>query len=281
MPNKSFSIYSSENFTIEESDQLIIEVANSHLACVVTKENNTVISACELFTFAEGEGEKLDILFNDISQQSRILSCNPVSAKIYINNEFCVPVPIFKFNKEIAAEYLHLVFGENVYSKIHFEHIPVEPGVMNVYRVNENLFNYLNQRFINATFHHSYSNIIRRVAGNTSVLPNEFIAVQFYNTFLIAAVMKNGVLQLIQTFAYETPQDVMYFLLNIINRLELLGENLMIKISGMIDVDFKLYRELITYFKKVMIENETVPAALPELGEHPLHYFTPFFNLAL
>jgi hypothetical protein len=281
MPNKRFSIFSSEGFTVEESDQLIIEIANSHLACVVTKDNKRVIAACELFTFTEGEVEKLHQLFTDISRDSKILSSTPASAKIYINNEFCIPVPIFKFSREIAAEYLNLVYGEDLSSKINFQHIPVEPGMMNVYRVKENVYNYLDQRFNKATFHHSYTNIIRRVTSNANLVSDEFIAVQFYDTFLIAAVMKNGVLQMIQTFVYETPEDVLYYLLNVTHRFELFSHTLTIKISGMIDLDFKLYRELITYFKKVIVENETVSASIPELGEHPLHYFTPFFNLAL
>lgn len=281
MPNKSFSIYSPEEFAVEENDQLILEIAQSHLACIVTKENKTVIAACEFFTFTQDEGSKFDNLFNEITRQSKILSRTQSSVRVYINNEYCIPVPIFNFNKDIAAELLEVVYGEDLASAIQFQHVPVEPGIINVYRVRQDVHGYLQRRFQKVTLSHAYSNIIRRATSHTSGHTDELITIQFYNTFMIVVVVKNGGLQLIQTFMYETPEDVLYYLLNITRQFELFSERLTLKISGMIDVEFKLYRELITYFKRIVLENEVGPNAIPDLGEHPVHYFTPFFNLAL
>lgn len=283
MPNKSFSIYSSDDFAVEDGSQLVVEVATSHLACVVTKEreNKRVITAYELFNFNEDEAANFPALFQNVSTQSNILNKQISSSGIYFNNEFCIPVPIFKFNKEIAAEYLNVVFGEDPFSKIQFEHLPIEPGVMNVFRINEDCFNYLNDKFGKVAYHHTYSNIIRRVAYKSFVYPSEFISIQFYNTFMIVIVLKEGNFHLIQSFTYETPEDVLYHLLNITNQLELFSEKLTLQISGMIDLDFQLYRELIKYFKNVMVQNVKSSALLLNINEHPLHYFTPFFNLAL
>lgn len=281
MSNKSFSIYGSEEFAVEDNDQLVIEIAKSHMACIVTKENRKAIAAYELFSFNEDEGKNLNQLFANLAQHSKILSKPTPSVSIYINNELCIPVPIFKFNKEIAAEYLNVVFGEDGFSKNQFEHLPVEPGIMNVYRVNEDYFNFLHQHFTKVNFHHVYSSIIRRLANITSALPAQLIIIQFYNTFMIVVVMKDDNLHLIQTFVYQTPEDVLYYLFNITNQFELYSKSLTIQISGMIDLDFKLYRELITYFKQVIVENVDQSNLALNIGEHPLHYFTPFFNLAL
>lgn len=281
MPNKSFSIYSSDDLTVEDNGQLVIEIAKSHMAFIVRKENKRSIAACEIFTFNEDEGYNLNELFANVSLQSKLISTQTPSASIYINNELCIPVPIFKFNKEIAAEYLNAVFGEDHFSKIQFEHLPVEPGIMNVYRVNEDHFSFLNQQFKKVSFHHVYSNIIRRLANITSGLPAQLITIQFYSTFMIVVVMKDGNLHLIQSFVYETPEDVLYYLLNITNQFQLYDASLTLQISGMIGLDFKLYRELITYFKEVIVENVNESDLLLNTGEHQLHYFTPFFNLAL
>ena len=281
MPNKSFSIYSSDEFTVDDNDQLVIEIAKSHVACIVSRDHQKAIAGYELFTFNEDEASDFPALFANISTQSQILNTQIASPSIYFNDELCLPVPIFKFNKEIAVEYLNVVFGEDPASKIQFEHLPIEPGIMNVFRVNEDCLNYLNVHFSKVTYHHTYSNIIRRLAYKSVGYPPEFISIQFYNTFMVVTVLKEGNLQLIQSFTYETPEDVLYYLLNISKQLELYSEKLTLQISGMIDLDFQLYRELIKFFKNVSVHN-VEPTAMPStVNEHPLHYFTPFFNLAL
>ena len=281
MPNKSFSIYSSGEFAVEEGDQLIIEIAKSHIACIVSKDNPKGITGYELFSFKDDEIASFPALFENVSAHSKILNNPWSSSSIYLNNEFCLPVPIFKFNKDISADYLNVVFGEDSLSKVQFEHLPIEPGIMNVFRINEDWFNYLNTTSSKVTFHHTYSNIIRRLAYKSFVYPSEFISLQFYNTFMIVIVLQDGDFQLIQNFTYETPEDVLYYVLNITKQLKLFSEKLTLEICGMIDLDFQLYRELIKYFKNVMVQNVIASALLVNINEYPLHYFTPFFNLAL
>src|SRR3954471_2333828 len=111
MPNKSFSIYSADDFSVEPGHRLVIEIARSHMACIVRRENKRSIVACELFSYHEDEGGNLDRLFDNITPQSKILTGRAVPVNVYFNNELCIPVPIFKFNKDIAADYLNLVFG--------------------------------------------------------------------------------------------------------------------------------------------------------------------------
>ena len=45
MPNKSFSIYRTEEYRVEEGDLVVVEIANSHLACVVTEGHKKGIRA--------------------------------------------------------------------------------------------------------------------------------------------------------------------------------------------------------------------------------------------
>ncbi|MGI8636230.1 MAG: DUF3822 family protein, partial [Segetibacter sp.] len=210
----------------------------------------------------------------------QLLSIEASSTRVYVNNEYCVPVPIFVFNKEIAAEYLQLACGEVGFSKTLFEHLPIEPGIINTYKIEHDRFDWINRNCKKTTFHHTYSSIIRRISGISSD-NSHLIVVQFYNTFMIAAVVKDGNLQLIQSFVYDKPEDVLYYLLNIAQQFEMFTASLTVQISGMINLEFKLYRELITYFKTVIVENGDEAYAKVNVGEHPVHYFTPFFNLAL
>ncbi|MDQ6814861.1 MAG: DUF3822 family protein, partial [Bacteroidota bacterium] len=271
----------SNEFTVGEHNQLVVEIAKSHMAFIGSKENGKIIVAYELFTFNEEEATDFAKLFAYIKNDSKILDKKYLSSQVYLNHEFCVPIPIFRFNKEISSEYLNVIFGEDLISQIHFEHLPVEPGIMNAFRVNKDCFNLLHTHLSKVTFHHTYSNIIRRVLQRTFVYPSQFVSIQFYNTFMVVIVLKDGMFQLIQNFTYETPADVLYYLLNITEQLEMFSESLTLQISGMIDLDFQLYRELIKYFKHVTVQDVEQSRVALDTNNHPLHYFTPFFNLAL
>jgi hypothetical protein len=281
MPNKSFSIYSADDFTVDEGDQLVIEIAKTHIACLARKGNKKLITGCELFDFSEEEGQDLETLLGKVTQQSKIINTNFASINVFINNQFCIPVPIFKFNREIALEYLNLAFGTDFYAAIQFEHLPVEPGIMNVYRVDRGWYDVLRRQFRKSNIRHTYSTIIRTHLNKKETLSEEFLTVHFYNAFIIVVVLKYGVLHLIQTFAYETPEDVLYHLLNVSTQFGLYKETVTVQISGMIDKHFVLYRELITYFKKVKVEYVDEGHLLLNTGDYPLHYFTPYLNLAL
>lgn len=282
MSNKSFSIYSSKDDTIADiHDRLLLEVGKTHIACINTNEHKKTISAFELFNFTENEAADFSKLFAALSAESKLLDKSYPATQVFINNEFSLLVPVFKFNKEIAADYLNVIFGEDLLSAIHFDHLPIEPGMMNAYRVSKSLINFLHDNFPKVTFRHTYSNIIKTIVSDISAYPAECIYIRFYNTFLIVTVAKDEKLQLIQSFMYEVPEDILYHLLNIAERFGLNRERLILEISGMIDLHFTLYRNLITYFRHVEVQNVHSLKLLPGVKEYPLHYFTPFFNLAL
>lgn len=282
MANKSFSIYSLAEDTIAGADdRIILEVGKTHFAILVKKEQKRSVSAFELFGFTENEAADFPKLFKTIAASSQLLAKSYATAEVFINNELSLLVPIFKFNTQIAADYLDVVFGEDAVAKIQFEHLPIEPGMMNVFRLAKDVTDVFDNNFAKVSIKHTWSNIIKTVISNNSAYPADCIYIRFYITFITVIVIKDKNLQIIQSFVYETPEDVMYHLLNIIARFGLNNNEITLLISGMIDLNFTLYRDLITYFTHVEVQNVNTTNLLLNIKEYPLHYFTPFFNLAL
>jgi hypothetical protein len=106
-------------------------------------------------------------------------------------------------------------------------------------------------------------------------MPSSFIKVQFYKSHIIVAALANRSLQIMQSFPYSTPADVLYNLLNICRQFDLKGA--LLQVSGMIENDSSMLEELNKYFRNIVIEDSTVPEL--EISNHPSHYFTPFFKL--
>ena len=84
---------------------------------------------------------------------------------------------------------------------------------------------------------------------------------------------------MIQSLEYETPEDVLYYLLNIAEQFELSRTDLSLHISGLVDLQYKLFRELTNYFRSITVQNFDRTLLQLEITEFPIHYFTPFFNL--
>lgn len=280
MPAKSFSIYNHEKSGDDSSSNLILEIGNSHIAAVVARPYEKAVAGFELFTFGEREAADFETLFRNVSLNSALLQKTYSATQIYFNNEYSLPVPVSVFDKEIAVDYMNLMFGEDAGYTAKYDYVAISSDIVNVYRIPDDCLAVLHRTFPKITFQHSYSNIIKSVTTAASSYSTEFIAAQFYNTHFIVAVMKNKQLVLIRSFAYENPEDVLYHLLNICNQFEL-ESNLTVQISGMVHPDFHLYRELIRYFKRVEVKNADTSRLLIDVNEYPLHYFTPFFNLAV
>ncbi|HTF29858.1 MAG TPA: hypothetical protein VK625_13485, partial [Flavitalea sp.] len=75
---------------------------------------------------------------------------------------------------------------------------------------------------------------------------------------------------------------VSYYLLSLLDAHDLNHEDVVLKISGLIDEDSILYAELLKYFQHLMWDS--LPAAIDPLGilkEFPGHYFSPLVRMTL
>ena len=94
-------------------------------------------------------------------------------------------------------------------------------------------------------------------------------------------VFKDELLQLAQTFVYSSPEDVLYYLLKICGQLDLRQQEVKIILSGLIEKDSAIYRELYKYF--IHLEFEALPSGIriaEALNEYPDHYFSSISKLA-
>jgi hypothetical protein len=87
---------------------------------------------------------------------------------------------------------------------------------------------------------------------------------------------------LLQTYGYDTPDDVSWHLLDLCSRFNLDNQQVLLRISGLLDEQSVLYQELLKYFLKT--EWEALPGnkSLHKVFEaYPSHYFSPLLNMAL
>lgn len=147
----------------------------------------------------------------------------------------------------------------------------------NVYRIPRDIHTLLQQRFAAGKYWHLYTLLL--IANG--VEGSDVCRVIFYADRIVVSLYSNGQLQLLQTWMYETPEDVAYYLLIICREYHIDQEKISVLVSGLIDEQSALYTELLKYFQYVVpevIPSEQLAADLSD--SFPLHYFSSLVKMA-
>jgi hypothetical protein len=153
--------------------------------------------------------------------------------------------------------------------------------IYNVYRVPREVHSFLQQKFEAGKYWHFYTLLLNSMK-NVSTSDQLLFKVIFYPDRFIVLLIRSGGLLLLNSYAYQTPEDVAYYLLLISKHFDVDRETTTLHISGLIDSESALYNELYKYFQNV--EPEQMPDAIvaPDVAaQFPPHYFSPLVNVAL
>jgi hypothetical protein len=93
-------------------------------------------------------------------------------------------------------------------------------------------------------------------------------------------VVKEGKLHIAQTLYYSSPEDILYYLLKTCNQFSLSRDGIQLFISGLIEKESQLFRELYLNFLNITFREPTWK--IPAYGEkeYPTHFFTALNDLA-
>jgi hypothetical protein len=146
--------------------------------------------------------------------------------------------------------------------------------LVNSYALPQSIFDELQQAFPGASCIHVYTPSLK--VFNEVSADNE-MDVYFVSNCFRVVVKKAQQVQLIQTYTYTSPMDVVYFLLKICTEFGMTQEETAVRLSGFIAEDSPLYKELYNYFLNLQFSSVS-KLTLP-FNDHPAHFFTNLNNL--
>ncbi len=204
------------------------------------------------------------------------------TARVIYNYTESALLPSQLYSSQLEAPLTRVVFGDAERGATRTDTIP-EMNIEHIYRVARDVNMHLEQRFPQAEHRHIYSQMIPLYISGAEVdNETDVIKVEFYSDRFILLIFRNNDLKAINTYLYQTPEDVVYYMLGLCQKLEVDPAAAVTHISGLIDVQSPLFTELNKYFARV------IPEALPEpirqqqlVNEYPDHYFANLMNLAL
>lgn len=267
MLQKTYSIYSDDLNDV----QLFVETGKNHLACWCRKNNDDILRAFEFFQYDTGSAQNFEALINNAKMYSRLLTMPVAGTAFFWNTDEVLCVPKDKNEALFLEQNFELLKGSLPGTTIYSQ--PANNCTV-AWRINTNDQLNANKCFSGALFTHQFAALLPALQPS----PESNIYLFFYPNYFTACLFKHNTLHYINTIKYATPEDVLYFILNVCQQygVEL---NVAIYCGGFINEQSKLYETLYQYLEGFQLLTPAVMQfASDEFKEYPLHYFTPYIN---
>lgn len=176
-----------------------------------------------------------------------------------------VLVPAILNSEAGKDQLLQLVHGPQT-NHVLVKDIVLQQSVVNHYMVDAGIASLLNHRFPKGEWWHVQSLLLTKTAAGEARVTATIIFAEVHIT-----IERNGNWLLLQSYSYHTPEDVLYYILNAMQQLDLTQEETTVYLQGMIDQHSALYDVLYLYILNLRLKDELKFSFPPATDEHPVH----------
>ena len=253
--------------------KLCIEVGQQFLTYTISDLSGRQILDFAFFT-AEQSVDSIEILA--LLQEEKIENTSFDDVVLVHNFAEMVLVPSVIYKPELSTTILETIHGDAVQLDVMEDDVH-QWELHNVYGWKPEVISTVISRFPQARNIQFSSACLRALFKSLSFDKEQWMKVYFYQNTFHVIVLKDNQLQLAQCFNFETPQDIFYHLLNVVDRLKLDLASIFVEVSGLLDANSDTWSEFNKFFVNVSLEE---CPAIDNNGNsselHPSHYFTPF-----
>jgi hypothetical protein len=246
---------------------LAIRIGGHHFSFAITNATATQLYQLAYYSADEINADMLNEIFSAHAELNnsffQILICYDYADSII--------VPSIHYNPDNASLLLNTIHGNTVNNRIVSETV-AGWQIHNVYAVPEEVHEWINRKFPSGKTGHNYSLGIRNIRGSDV---SGYISLDILTNDLSVVAGKEDKLLLAQSFPYSTPADVVYYLLKFCQQFNLSQQNVKLLLSGLIEKNSALYKELHQYFLHIEFRK-----ASWSNDEYPAHFFTSLNDLA-
>ena len=209
-------------------------------------------------------------------EETEVLNTRYYQAAIAYDTDETIQIPSSIYKYEDGQLHLDAVYGKAVHTTVVSENVPGW-NLQNVYRLPASLQSAASWKFLSGKFWGFYSVLLK----DRSSKNKETMIVDFKTDDFSVLIIKENKLVLAKTYSYSSPDDVLYYLLKACQQLGLSQQTVLLSLSGLIEKDSAVYRELYKYFINVEFEQLSGGVKLSsELTDHPEHYYSSISKLA-
>jgi hypothetical protein len=245
------TIQKSNSLNKYSSKALSIQISLSGLSfCILNRQSNSIeYLKSILFDKKATPFDVLERLITTLDTNT-IFEQKFQSVLLIYQNELSICVPKTLFNEDNSADYLK--FNAKILNTdfIAYDEILANNSI-NVFVPYVNINNYIFDRFGVFEYKHASTVLIQTLLQKESKSKNAILYVNVgKNQFEIIAVDK-GELMFYNIFEYQTKEDFIYFILFVVEQLQLNPETVLIKLMGDISKNDEYFEILYKYIRFV------------------------------
>lgn len=264
-PKELFHIKSEQE--VPAQAVLLIRAGAYHLCFAVCNGNGRILHELVYHQSAGWDAEGLDAWLN----QYPVLRQDFFEVHITWDQPAATLIPAAFYRMEEARNVLQQLHGPLPLHDVVSEQVLVWQ-LYCIYAVPVTLREWMQRHFPSAQCRHQYSNALKQPA----LSDGETLLLDFRNGAFSLTAFRQQQLLLARDWEYQSPEDVIYALLRVCNEYAISRETAVLRLSGFIDRDSSLYRELYGYF----LNTEFREAAWQTSDAiYPPHYFTAVNDL--
>lgn len=226
--------------------------------------------------------DRIDTLVRQVLHEHIVL--NPDVHSVYIlyenNVSSLIPVPLFDENE--LSDFSGFSFADKLNHRLMFEKI-VTLESYHLFQVPKTLQAIANELFPrNKSFSHSriFIESLMNIHKNADSHRRVFVNVRKSNVDI--AVLDGNKLQYYNIFQYKSKEDLIYFILFVMDQLNLNPEKTELKLSGTIDKNSKVFEMVHKYVRNLSFQDRSSTLSYSYIfGAVPSHYYFNLFNLPL
>jgi hypothetical protein len=267
--------FSNENTPsiIEGGSKLCIEVGQFHVALTISNISGDLISIFDLYT----SKQKTDAAFLQSVLASEKLEGIQFSDVILIHNQKeMVLVPSSLYKQDMNAVLIDTIHGDHVEYSIAVDDVH-QWELHNVYGTSTDLMRIVLDKYPQTRQVQYMSACLRGIFRTLTEDINQWIKLHVLPSCINLVVLKGEQLQIAKSFYFETPEDIVYHLLNVVDKYGLTASEVVVEVSGLLDSSSATWKELNKYFLNISFEkNPSFTVDNANNADLPSHYFTPF-----
>ena len=259
------------DYIVADRCELVCEVSNEGFSYLIKDSGAKMFIGSGVYHFNNIIGGNYGLALSKIFQQTESLSENYKKVQVIYSFPESVLIPFSLYNSRNNAEVLNMVHGDFTENDAILTDVLLKSKVYNCYRIPSEISREIHNKFPSCEALHQYSFLMNSLLANSNRL-----SVIFYPQKIVLSVEKDGKILLINSFQYKTAEDVSYTLLNICRQFEI--EKIPVEVSGLIEKDSALYKEIYKYFDQVSFPK--LPKEInfsEEMNKYPVHFFSHFF----
>ncbi len=230
--------------------RLSVQVSLNGLSFLVTNpESNHTEFFLEKSLDHSTTPEELLMDIETVMFKNDILNANFSEVSIMYSTPVYSLVPASLFDETKASEYLK--FNSKILANDYMAHDVLENlDIVVVYVPFMNINNFFFEKYGSFNYYHSITVLLKIILEKEKYsLPKMYL--HFQKNSFDCIVLKNGELQLCNTYNFKTPEDFIYYTLFCMEQLNLNPENLPVILCGDIEKEDENYKIAYTYIRNI------------------------------